>query len=462
MSEMDVQYDVFLSHRSVNKPWVETLANNLKACGLNPFFDTWSLIPGHSLPRQLHEGIQQSRKAVIIATQEAVESGWVGEEYDALISRRTNQPGFLIPLTFAGEVPDFPFLQNVLTIDFSDPSADSYRMALHRLLCALRDESPGDTINLPAGIQIPEAISSDPTQAGSAILSGGEAACLDQLLNNANNMQLLLAQKGMDRSAMQKAILAKGEAAQGKAHCLHASPLTNSKADSAKYFRWMGRKLKLDEAIADADDLRFALEDRIEQQGSLLLLITRFDDGPDGPRRELADMLRALCEDLGDAVRVIFCGGQALAGLRYAGNMLSPLQNAEVVYWPESNEEELMQAFALPQQQARLFLDLSGGHPRLLRMLIDQHAGKPDQATAELEKTMLDYALRNGFFRAYDESGAELQTILEKNPVAAHDYWPADTLLRQLFWDNLLTRQSHHFIWRCPILQQCGQQVLKP
>jgi len=32
-------YDVFLSHGTADKPWVETLAKELQALGLRPFLD---------------------------------------------------------------------------------------------------------------------------------------------------------------------------------------------------------------------------------------------------------------------------------------------------------------------------------------------------------------------------------------------------------------------------------------
>lgn len=39
-------YDVFLSHRSLDKPWVEVLARNLIQAGFTVFYDAWNLIPG--------------------------------------------------------------------------------------------------------------------------------------------------------------------------------------------------------------------------------------------------------------------------------------------------------------------------------------------------------------------------------------------------------------------------------
>lgn len=42
-------YDVFISHSSHDKRWVETLAHNLQDAQLRVFFDKWSNTPGKSL-----------------------------------------------------------------------------------------------------------------------------------------------------------------------------------------------------------------------------------------------------------------------------------------------------------------------------------------------------------------------------------------------------------------------------
>ena len=454
----EFEYDVFLSHRSVNKPWVEILARNLNACGLRVFFDQWSLIPGHSLPQQLHDGIQGARKALLVATPEAADSGWVAEEHDALLSRRTQQPGFLIPLTFGGDLPDFAFLRNVLTVDFSDPSPAAYRDALHRLLCGIQDKPPGYNIELPAAIQIPEPISSDPKRAEAGRLSGGEQAAVGNMLAGTNNMQLLLAQKGVDRTLMQKAILKQGEQRFGAHNCLHASPLTSLDATTEKYFSAFGRSLKLNRPTPDADELRFALEDLIHERGRLLLLLTRFDDGADEPRKALANMLRTLCEEQGDKLRIIFCGGQKLAALRYGSAILSPLQNAEVTFWPESAPADLMQRHPqLDEPACNRLLALTGRQPVLLRAAIERHdPTDPDRLADDL----LDYMCCNGFFSPYRDQGAQLRPLLQREQLAPHDYWPSDLLLRALFWDNLLTRKGGHFVWRCPLVRQCGLKMV--
>ncbi|MGH9896799.1 MAG: toll/interleukin-1 receptor domain-containing protein, partial [bacterium] len=76
----DFDYDVFLSHKSEHKPWVEWLARSLETCGRRVFLDTWNLVPGSNWVEGLHRGVESSRAAVLVATPEVVHSGWVRQE----------------------------------------------------------------------------------------------------------------------------------------------------------------------------------------------------------------------------------------------------------------------------------------------------------------------------------------------------------------------------------------------
>jgi TIR domain-containing protein len=111
----DYAYDVFISHKSEHKPWVEWLARALKTCGHSVFLDKWNLVPGNNWVEGLHRGIESSRAAVLVATPEVVNSGWVRQEYVALQRRRQANPDFrLVPIAF-GELPNLPFLGVCLT-----------------------------------------------------------------------------------------------------------------------------------------------------------------------------------------------------------------------------------------------------------------------------------------------------------------------------------------------------------
>ena len=54
------RYDVFLSHSSIDKPFVEELARRLKQAGIEPFLDKWNLIPGQPWQEALEAALSQS------------------------------------------------------------------------------------------------------------------------------------------------------------------------------------------------------------------------------------------------------------------------------------------------------------------------------------------------------------------------------------------------------------------
>ncbi len=70
-------YDVFISHRSDDKPWVRTLAGNLQKASLEVFFDEWSLVPGESFVAGLERGLAASKSGVMVCTPGTLESDWV-------------------------------------------------------------------------------------------------------------------------------------------------------------------------------------------------------------------------------------------------------------------------------------------------------------------------------------------------------------------------------------------------
>ena len=74
---------IFLSHTSVDKPFVEKLSKDLKCLGINVWFDKWEIKPGDSLLSKINDGITENEFLGIVLTPESVNSGWVRLELDA-------------------------------------------------------------------------------------------------------------------------------------------------------------------------------------------------------------------------------------------------------------------------------------------------------------------------------------------------------------------------------------------
>ena len=79
-------YDVFISYRTTHKTWVDILARNLKGQGFTIFLDSWELIPGQDFTQKIHGALHNSRCAILIATPDASDSGWVQQEYQVISS----------------------------------------------------------------------------------------------------------------------------------------------------------------------------------------------------------------------------------------------------------------------------------------------------------------------------------------------------------------------------------------
>ena len=115
-------YDIFISYRTTHADWVETLAHNLKAQGYAIFLDRWELIPGQLFPAQIHQALRNSRCAILVASPDASDSGWVQQELQLMITLQNSGSGFFYVPIVIGEFPDLPFLETVQAVDFGDSS----------------------------------------------------------------------------------------------------------------------------------------------------------------------------------------------------------------------------------------------------------------------------------------------------------------------------------------------------
>jgi len=138
-------YDVFLSHGSPDKPWVETLARELRALGLKPFLDVGEIEPAASFPLVLDRGLAGSRFLVLILSPNSSRL-WVDLEWASFLSHH-GPLGRVIPVLLeATEIP--ALLASIQRIDATD--RDATRVAREIAFVAGRpvDLKPGDARRL--------------------------------------------------------------------------------------------------------------------------------------------------------------------------------------------------------------------------------------------------------------------------------------------------------------------------
>ena len=143
-----IQYDVFLSHSSVDKPGVEELARRLKKEGIEPFLDKWNLIPGQPWQEAIEEALGQSASCAVIIGSGPL-GPWQHEEMRAALEHRVSGSRGKFPvipvLLPAAERPhdhDLPmFLKRMTWVEFPKDLDDE--QSFHRLVCGIRGTAPG-------------------------------------------------------------------------------------------------------------------------------------------------------------------------------------------------------------------------------------------------------------------------------------------------------------------------------
>jgi len=71
------EWDVFLSHSSVDKPRVARLAERLTQAGFRVWFDRPNIESGEDIVMAIEHGLERSRVLILCMTKSALESEWV-------------------------------------------------------------------------------------------------------------------------------------------------------------------------------------------------------------------------------------------------------------------------------------------------------------------------------------------------------------------------------------------------
>jgi TIR domain len=114
--QQPIQFDVFLSHSSLDKAVVRALAIRLKQDGLQVWFDEWEIKIGDPIPTKIEEGLENSRILILCMSSHAFGTDWVELESQTFRFRDPlNRGRRFIPLLLddepiKGSVAQFKYL----------------------------------------------------------------------------------------------------------------------------------------------------------------------------------------------------------------------------------------------------------------------------------------------------------------------------------------------------------------
>ncbi|MEM9271500.1 MAG: toll/interleukin-1 receptor domain-containing protein [Cyanobacteria bacterium P01_F01_bin.143] len=133
------KWHIFLSYRSVNRPWVLNLYDALCQVGFKVFLDQFSLIPGESLIFSLQNALQESASGIIVWSTESEDSEWCKREYESMMRLQSSSEFKFVVVKLANA--DLPlFAQNSLYEDFSDSPEGPRGSGLLRIMYGLLEQ----------------------------------------------------------------------------------------------------------------------------------------------------------------------------------------------------------------------------------------------------------------------------------------------------------------------------------
>ncbi len=176
------KWHVFLSYRSVNRPWVINLYDILSSRGFNVFLDQYVLPSSSQLVGGLDAALTTSQAGILVWSADASDSAWCQREYEAMERRAARDPRFhyVIAKLDAAKLP--PFAANHIHVDFSTcregPRGKGLLELLHGVL--------GRPLP-PEAVVLGTAVDQETRDALAAIQGGrltGDASCLRALADS--------------------------------------------------------------------------------------------------------------------------------------------------------------------------------------------------------------------------------------------------------------------------------------
>lgn len=133
------KYDVFLSYRGSNIKWVEILKNNLESYGYKVFLDKYELIGGENYKRRLKYAIDNSKSAIVVISEDSVNSEWIQKELEWMKERQFDDSSFkIIPILIDRFIIP-PTIEHIHCLDFTKKK---YVDSFYNLICSLEGKAP--------------------------------------------------------------------------------------------------------------------------------------------------------------------------------------------------------------------------------------------------------------------------------------------------------------------------------
>jgi tetratricopeptide (TPR) repeat protein len=176
------KWHVFLSYRSVHRPWTIQLYDILRHLGYEVFLDQYVLSANDNLVLKLGDALSKSASGVLIWSKATADSQWCQDEYAAMVARekRDKDFHFVVAKLDQGDLPELAGLK--IYQDFSEYREGPCGSGLLRLVYGLKDQPLSDE-----SIRFSESVDQDFQDSLHAIRAAREVGDGDELLRMAKS-----------------------------------------------------------------------------------------------------------------------------------------------------------------------------------------------------------------------------------------------------------------------------------
>ena len=130
-------YDAFISYSYADAAWVTGFAGQLADEGLHVARDEVFLRLGDDVVHGIEQAIRDSAHGILVFSRASVSSGWVRQEYSAMMRRSVEDGRRFIPVVIGDvELPEFAATR--LAADFRGLGPDEYGPVIAKIAAALR------------------------------------------------------------------------------------------------------------------------------------------------------------------------------------------------------------------------------------------------------------------------------------------------------------------------------------
>jgi len=282
-------FDIFLSHASREKPFVERVAERLKRARLEPWLDAWQLVPGADWQAGLAEGLAASRSCAVFVGPGDL-GAWENQEVGIALDRAATDPAFRLFLVLLPGLPEpfdaatlSPFLRLRTWVDYRGGLEDE--RAFQALVSAINGLPLGPSVPIEAATDVCPYRGLEAFDEQHAEFFFGRDADVQRLLETLKGTRFLavLGASGSGKSSLVRAgvvpALRLGEAPEIVLLRPGAHPLEALAAQLVRLGGDLPMQRTLDELAGDPRTLHLAASLALAGPGAgLLLVVDQFEE----------------------------------------------------------------------------------------------------------------------------------------------------------------------------------------